>query len=211
MTRRRALLAQVESGGGLPSAYQAVEYIQSHGTEWINTRFSPNIETDVIIDFSDFNNNGNSYASPFGLAITMSYVGLYKHYNSNAVYTSFGSRIDVTYHTPYNWVDRIVISQSKNGVFENNTRVLPAYSNLTFTETAQNIYVFARSDGEGNVERITIFKLYGLQINDNGIQVRNYIPCYRKSDNKPGLYDLVTRAFYTNAGTGEFEFGPDIN
>lgn len=211
MTRRRALLARVESGGELPSAYQAVEYIQSHGTEWINTGFSPTIETEVVIDFSDFDNNGNSYATPFGLAIAGSHVGTYKLNNNRATYTSFGSSVDVSYITPYGWENRLVISQSKNGVFENNTHVISAYSNLTFTATAQNIYVFARSDGSGNAARIVILKLYGLQINDNGIQVRNYIPCYRKSDNKPGLYDLVTRAFYTNAGTGEFTVGADVN
>lgn len=197
-------------GVRLPTEYQEVEYIQSHGTEWINTGFSPTIETDVVIDFSDFDNNGNAYATPFGLAITRSHVGIYKQNNNRAIYTSFGSSVDVSYDTPYGWENRLVISQSKNGVFENNTHVISAYSNLTFTETARNIYVFARSDGSGNAARIVILKLYGLQINDNGIQVRNYIPCYRKSDNKPGLYDLVTREFYTNAGTGEFLVGPDV-
>jgi hypothetical protein len=49
-------------------------------------------------------------------------------------------------------------------------------------------------------------KHYGTKITLNSILVRNYIPCYRKSDNKPGLYDLVNGVFYTNAGTGEFKY-----
>ena len=28
----------------------------------------------------------------------------------------------------------------------------------------------------------------------------------RKSDSKPGLYDIVNKQFYTNAGSGEFSF-----
>jgi hypothetical protein len=42
----------------------------------------------------------------------------------------------------------------------------------------------------------------------NGIPVRHFIPCYRKSDNKPGLYDTINNTFYTNAGSGEFILGP---
>ena len=34
--------------------------------------------------------------------------------------------------------------------------------------------------------------------------VRYFIPCYRKSDNEPGMYDLVNNVFYTNAGSGTF-------
>ena len=41
--------------------------------------------------------------------------------------------------------------------------------------------------------------------------VCKFVPCIRKSDNKPGLYDLcgsicplTGNSFYINAGTGEF-------
>lgn len=40
--------------------------------------------------------------------------------------------------------------------------------------------------------------------------VRNFIPCYRKSDNVIGLYDLVNDVFYTNNGTGIFLKGADV-
>lgn len=40
--------------------------------------------------------------------------------------------------------------------------------------------------------------------------MRNFIPCYRRSDNVIGLYDLVENKFYTNAGTGNFLKGPDV-
>lgn len=60
--------------------------------------------------------------------------------------------------------------------------------------------------GNAGGSRIYYFKLF-----DNGDLVRDYIPCYRKSDSKPGMYDLVSRTFFTNAGTGEFIVGPDVN
>ena len=39
----------------------------------------------------------------------------------------------------------------------------------------------------------------------------NWIPCYRKSDNVIGLYDLVSGTFSTNIGTGTFLKGPNVN
>ena len=47
-------------------------------------------------------------------------------------------------------------------------------------------------------------KIYNLKISENGILIRNFIPCYRKSDNEIGLYDIVNNVFYTNQGTGVF-------
>lgn len=38
--------------------------------------------------------------------------------------------------------------------------------------------------------------------------VRNFIPCYRKTDKVAGMYDLVEDKFYT--GTGTFIYGPEV-
>ena len=56
-------------------------------------------------------------------------------------------------------------------------------------------------------------RLYDFKVYDNDTLVRNFIPCIRKSDNKPGLYDLANNEFYTNQGTGDTDFtvGPDID
>jgi hypothetical protein len=53
-------------------------------------------------------------------------------------------------------------------------------------------------------------KIYNVKIYTSGNLVRDFIPCYRKSDDVIGLYDLVNDAFYTNAGTGTFTKGGDI-
>ena len=41
---------------------------------------------------------------------------------------------------------------------------------------------------------------------DNNALIRDYIPVIRNSDNKPGMYDRVTKTFFTNQGTGEFTY-----
>lgn len=42
------------------------------------------------------------------------------------------------------------------------------------------------------------------------IVVKHLIPCYRKSDNVCGFYDIIGNEFYTNKGTGKFIAGSDI-
>lgn len=47
--------------------------------------------------------------------------------------------------------------------------------------------------------------------NCNNELVRKFIPCVRNEDNKIGMYDYITKNFYTNQGTGEFLKGEDVN
>lgn len=53
-------------------------------------------------------------------------------------------------------------------------------------------------------------KVYRLKLYENNILVREYVPCYRISDNVIGLYDSVNKVFYPNNGTGAFNKGSDI-
>lgn len=50
---------------------------------------------------------------------------------------------------------------------------------------------------------------YSFKIWKGNILLRNFVPCYRKSDNVVGMYDTVKGEFYTNSGTGQFLAGPN--
>ena len=54
------------------------------------------------------------------------------------------------------------------------------------------------------------FKLYYFYIYENDILKNIMIPCYRKSDNVIGMYDIENNQFYTNKGSGIFIKGPNI-
>jgi hypothetical protein len=54
--------------------------------------------------------------------------------------------------------------------------------------------------------RMYNFKYYD---DDGNNLLVDLVPCYRKSDNKPGMYDIVRNQLYTNQGSGEFIVGPD--
>ena len=52
-------------------------------------------------------------------------------------------------------------------------------------------------------------KLYYFKIYVEDVLVRDFIPCYRNSDNVVGMYDLVSNTFFVNQGTGTFTKGSD--
>ena len=55
-------------------------------------------------------------------------------------------------------------------------------------------------------------RIYFCRIYDNGVLVRDFLPVRRKSDSKPGMYDLVEGKFYVkkNANAAEFTAGSVI-
>ena len=62
----------------------------------------------------------------------------------------------------------------------------------------------------GDTLRSGTGRIWGFSMEIGGNLVRDMIPCYRKADNVPGFYDLVSGSFSTNAGTGSFVTGADV-
>ena len=188
----------------LPSEYTQVDYIQSSGTQYIDTGIKRNQDTKVNLDFegTNFSYSGNktiigsrtsSTEKHYGITIAQgSNPYLYSGYNNTS---QEGVRISL--NTKYN------IFKDKNITYLDNTQI----TNTTYTtfETPTNMYIFAMN--EGSTKFYSSIKLFMLKIYNNNELVRDFIPCYRNSDNEVGLYDLVNDVFYTNQGTGTFTYG----
>ena len=63
------------------------------------------------------------------------------------------------------------------------------------------------SGGVGCYANVYYYRLYTSE----GL-ARDMVPCYRKSDSKNGMYDLVTNTFFTDAGPWDMQFeqGPNV-
>lgn len=197
----------------IPSAYQEVEYIQSSGTQHIDTGFIPNNNTRVTCEimWTEFNNSywggfgaGASSASrAFECYVFSSYV------NWNFLSTSYGADGGRGYRGAVN--TRYLIDANKNvfTISDTNGTVLKTITATNGTFTAPyTMYLFGShraSSGHGKC------RFYGHTfIYDNGTLVREFVPCYRKSDNVIGVWDKVNKQFYTNGGTGTFTKGGDV-
>lgn len=187
----------------LPAEYQEVEYIESTGTQYIDTNYNANVNTKTICNVmydsvavaTQVFGTQNSASIRYGVG-----------FDGNGYQTKFdGTQLNSagspTTNTKYK------IELSKNGFYENDV-LLGSVATNSFTTTVP-LLLFALNN-DGSVLFYGSLKLYSCQIYDNGTLVRNFVPCYRKSDSVIGLFDTVNKVFYTNQGTGDFLKGNDV-
>lgn len=183
---------------GLPVGYKLLEYIESSGTQYINTGFRPNQNTRVTMELST--SNSGSYTlfgtdagwTSNGFAIGVSF----GHYGSNT--TSFSGLNDGAKHS---------IDFNKNSIYIDNA-LKSTFSSATF-QMDTDMVGFA-NNRSGAIQELTTMKLYSFKIYDNSTIVRDFIPC-KNSSGEVGLWDDINRKFYSNAGSGNFIAGAVID
>ena len=192
-----------------PEGYTQVEYIQSSGTQYIDTGFKPGGNTKVVIDFCAYNQSTtqqgvfgggtNTTGGLFSLLTGTSTSSLQADYDTTQSLANINntiSELDLT--------KRVVISMSNELVI--NSSSVTSVDIKTFTST-QNMYLFANNNG-GTLQLPSSLYLYSCMIYDHDTLVRNFIPC-KNSAGTVGLYDATNGVFYQNAGSGSFTAGPD--
>lgn len=203
----------------LPSEFQQVEYIQSTGSQYIDSGIIGNQNTSYKIKCA------TTQIVQQGVLF-----GSRTRATENNISTIFPARIDGSFQNALNDFgnyndtrltmtnidigDIVVFYNSKDNRYINNITKNESVSNTasytaSFT-TPNNLYIFYKSIGFAIDHYNFIGKLYSCQIYDNGTLIRNFMPCYRKSDGVIGLYDLKNDVFFTNAGTGTFLKGNNV-
>ena len=204
----------------LPEEYQEVEYIESTGTQRINTGYIPKINTKMELDLSfsgDFDissgtvgtgtffsssDNGNVFSVNFGSAASQGN-NLFTWFDKNQ---ANGGSIHY-----YDTNDSVRTKRStmmyEKGIFKYGTSNQKTVAVKTVDHTTP-LYLFGTS--AKNFDRYNM-KVYRLKFSEDGVLVSDYVPCYRISDGKVGLYELVGGTFHTNIGTGEFNKGAEVD
>ena len=188
----------------LPSGYKRLEYIQSTGTQYINTEFKPNNNTRVVLDF-ELTAAYSSIVGIFGARDTYS--------GTAANQFVFWNNGVSTFRTDYFRTQRTITVSTLLARYQvdknKNVTTIGSISVTNTVNTGQcinNLCLFCTNTA-GTVNYFSKIKLYSCQIYDNRIIVRDFIPC-QKSDGTIGLWDDVNSVFYGNAGTGTFTAGP---
>lgn len=185
----------------LPAGYTEVAYIESDGTQYVDTGFKPNQDTRLILDFEPVSVSqthlfgSRSASSGSDAFLTLATNECYRDdYYNNKIATSLAPN------------GRIIIDKNKNITTIDNTTVTHEY---TAFNGSYPICLFASNTG-GTLQYYSSYKFYSCQIYDNGTLVRDFVPCINASA-EAGLYDLVSGAFYGNAGTGVFTAGAEVS
>lgn len=193
---------------GLYIGMQYLEYIESTGTQYIDTGISGNndnlkIECEFIIteiprdwsniygNYVDENSNsfrlvinGNSHNGFFTSNTQTGQGQIGYNFQTDTKYTIESSYLkSIINNTTYNYSQKIIGD-------ENNTTIL----------------LFNSSTISGFLG--TPIKLYSFKIYDNDVLVSDMIPI--KDDTGHGaMYDKITQQIFYNSGTGEFICGPN--
>ncbi len=190
---------------GLPAEYREVEYLQSSGTQYIDTGFKPNQDTRVVVDAHVLSVNGIA-SNGLHIASTIGGGTFYTTYIANGavVGSRYGKQNPMTFaaNKP-NWNQRLVYDKNKNVTTVGGYKITANYEKF---QHAYSIYLFARNNA-GAMDFGSMSRIYSCKMYDNGTLIRDYVPCLRKADSIPGMYDLVNNVFYTNGGTGDFVCG----
>ena len=193
----------------LPSIYQEVEYISSPWwTSW------PYINTWVVPYWKRFTINCE--------LLFLSLVNRYLYWTNSwwwTTYERWGWRFS------YNaWSTTWILANSFNPSINTKYILNVDYNNWTLTETVTswwtstiktwtyswnlaNASIPFMWEGSNSFQNVNI---YSLQMYLNNELVRDFVPCYRKSDSVIWMYDLVTDTFYTNAWSWTFSKWSDV-
>ena len=113
----------------------------------------------------------------------------------------------------YNYEVSTIIGKVYVSVNKDNANMNTVAEALNDLRASSNIYIFAINNiASNNVAAYFQGVVEGdiLLYNDKEKLVRHYIPCVRKADDEPGLYDTLTDTFYVNAGSGTITPGQEV-
>lgn len=206
----------------LPSTYRALGYIESSGTQYIDTGIAPSdylvslkIEADMSFVTVPTGSSTQSYL--FGTGVYKSTAGnrrnvlvgyrgatsttLFSYLNdgqlSNAVAFT-GATLDTNRHL-------FVIDQPNSQYgFDGATQSFGSTDQST--DNLPILIFCARQSGSSGqpIGYYSSARLYSFKIYNNGTLLRDFQPCVQVSNGQIGLYDLVNDVFYTNQGSGNF-------
>ena len=189
----------------LPKGYQEVEYIESSGTQYIDTGYKPTSNNlRVVCDFeytadhsasSVFGSESSGHYSIVPWGAPDFYVGSSKQLLTQT--TALNTKYALDVHA-----NAGTLTVSLNG-----TTNSASYSGSILTTVNMGIFCNIIA---GVANQFCSMRLYAMSIYDNGELVRNFVPCYRNSDHAAGLYDLSNNVFYANAGRGIFAVGSNV-
>jgi hypothetical protein len=217
----RDIIVTATGGGGSTEPdprdqYQRVEYIASDGNQYIVTDFVADDNTcgiEAVIAVGNYNstatmgsreNSGNTrFYLPYPLG-------------STSVYYGFGAAPKVTatvsQTAPFRWQTNFINSRLAGVYTFDGASVGSAAITENLTPHTVPVAIFGLYSGvDGGVTSAKNMKLYSARCSKGFDVVREYIPCYRKSDGVIGLYEKLTGTFWENVGTGAFTKGADID
>lgn len=184
-----------------------IEYLQSDGTQYIETNFQAKINSRVVMDveiqtpasatLGVFGSRGAASATntkSFALWTTSSGAKVRSDYFGSSL---TGSNSIVGTRVQIDWNGKNYTDTAGNSL-----------THPTKTYTGTDMLLFCVNNA-GTAKYFSAMKLYSCQIYNGTSLVRDYWPCL-DDDGVACLFDSVNNEYVYNAGTGSFTAGPTL-
>lgn len=197
---QRIVVPHQESGGSvLPEGYTQVAWIESTGSQYINTNFKPTNNTRFVSKVRSQEGTSSSYVWFFGCQNSWSVNG----FGVSTWTAEFGNT---------NTTTGISLYDNKWHELDFNKGTLKIDGNTVWTgqgtfQCSNSLFLFSLNDNgtpsglRGEMREILVYEENEL--------IFDYIPCINPSG-EAGLYGLINNQFYGNVGTGAFAAGPEV-
>ena len=194
-------MALEKSSGGLPEGYTAVDYLQSSGTQWIDSGYKYGIDSDIEVKFgTDANgtllgaqdSDDNNYKFVISLLGDSLWAG-----RGNSVKLYMSDMIKPLILKNTSSLFKLIDSTGKERSEASN--------NPNYVGSQLSIYLFARHTPTGTTSMIKS-QIYYCRFYENGELVCDMRPCL-DAGGVPCMYDLIRQQTLYNQGTGSFTWG----
>lgn len=202
----------------LPSGYTRLEYIESTGTQWIDTKVLP-AETRILIDaFILEKNTGNDHHIASASWAETGKAELFNVMRLRADRTGYAVRYGNGNLRNIEHQGNVFGRHTFNRNFQASPYTAQVDSAETITLTpgvvgsiGTTLPLFAFRRNNGSCSGFISMRLYSCKIWKTvafeGVPlIRDFIPC-KNASGEVGLWDDVNSVFYGNAGTGAFTAG----
>ena len=179
-----------------------MEYIEK-------TQISQSIVLPYLLE-GYYDADGNENKNKDAFKATYQYIGDYSSQENYSkivygtlvnVHSTFGIELlSKSYiHFPYVLIEG---GQKGTATREYTNDILTSEWYVPYRNAYTNLQIFYTNE-------MTFARIYDFEL--HGVHNAHLIPCYRKSDNKPGMYDVINDIFYTNSQGPNFAIGKEIN
>lgn len=200
----------------LPQEYERLAYLESTGTQCIDTGINLKLSSEVEIDGYHLNSSESPTQYPRllgtsnpSLFISCTQRGNYTNHvlKSANFYYMFGNGTERTISFLPALRMRHKINKNFYSITIDGEIFTDIYNATSVSENSSSTITLFCSNDRGNYVNFTPCRIYEYKYSENNVVLRHMFPAKRKSDDELGMYDVINDVFYTNAGTGTFIAG----
>lgn len=185
-----------------------LEYLQSDSTAFIDTGVSGN-NNNLSLNMTFYIENFFEYGAIFGnyideasnaFRVICSENTSRFYFNANTRASNASARSATKF---FGYKHTLRLEKTKltlDGVSSSIINVNGTANNTNialFNRSATNPYAIVRDLG---------LKIYSCQMYDGDVMIRDFRPCLHPKTLQPCMYDMVTKQYFFNVGTGQFEY-----